>query len=640
MEKRSSLWLLATAVAGVAVGGGERSAAAGTTYQVGQGKPYATISALPPLVGGDVVEIFWQATPYGPELLRGDTSNNGTITFRGVSSGGQRPVFSGATAYNPNGKLNTLEFALTDRIVLENVEVVEGPSRCIYVHAADITIRDTLVHQCPKHGIHAADTETGNLTLERVELHHCGAGDQKHPIYIATDNTAHPDAVFRLQHSYLHDNNTGDGTAYGGGHGVKSRAGRNEIYYNWIEGSRYQELDLIGADPCCNEVVNAVREDSDVVGNVLRKTGPAPYGHIARVGGDDTGESWGRYRFVNNTFWMAPCNPDPNVTCKSPLWPFQHSESIEVHNNVFWRDNGAPILIIRQIDMDYLTPPKPIISGSRNWATNGSTFYSLGTWSGNIVAPAGGTPGFTNLAGLDLHPAAGSALVDQGNTNPQPLAGQAFINPLFPPVLEPVRAATGATARRAGADPIDIGAFEGGSAPPPPPPDDPCGAAGNLLPDCGFETTLGGGGLTGKDYKLTFTPGAGEGISRSTANPIKGVSSLRLTMNNQHYAEWRDQVAADLTTSGTFTGEGTIRNNGSTDITVRVSVGYGDSGWTHHMIHTTYTLTPGQSLFVKGNSPFTAGVGNTFLSHWIQCQTVPSCDISWDKAYMGFSPPM
>jgi hypothetical protein len=43
---------------------------------------------------------------------------------------------------------------------------------------------------------------------------------------MATDQTAYPGAVFRMQHSYVHDAN--------GGNNVKSRAERNEIYYNWI----------------------------------------------------------------------------------------------------------------------------------------------------------------------------------------------------------------------------------------------------------------------------------------------------------------------------------------------------------------------------------------------------------------------
>jgi hypothetical protein len=71
-----------------------------------------------------------------------------------------------------------------------------------------------------------------------------------------------------------------------GGNAVKTRAQRNEIYYNWIEGSQYPELSLIGPDwsevdgggypdggsvpPNCtlqNSRDSLVREDSDVVGS-------------------------------------------------------------------------------------------------------------------------------------------------------------------------------------------------------------------------------------------------------------------------------------------------------------------------------------------------------------------------------------
>ena len=38
-------------------------------------------------------------------------------------------------------------------------------------------------------------------------------------------------------------------TTTNGGNAVKSRAQRNEIYYNWIEGAVYHELELIGPDP-------------------------------------------------------------------------------------------------------------------------------------------------------------------------------------------------------------------------------------------------------------------------------------------------------------------------------------------------------------------------------------------------------
>ncbi len=53
-------------------------------------------------------------------------------------------------------------------------------------------------------------------------------GISAHQIYMATDESAHPGSVFRMQFCYMHDG--------AGGNNVKSRSERNEIYYNWIEG--------------------------------------------------------------------------------------------------------------------------------------------------------------------------------------------------------------------------------------------------------------------------------------------------------------------------------------------------------------------------------------------------------------------
>ena len=98
-----------------------------------------------------------------------------------------------------------------------------------------------MVHDCPRQGILGADNDSGSLTLERVEVHHCGGGTQDHQIYMASDEVAHPGSVFRMQSCWIHDAN--------GGNNVKSRAERNEIYFNWIEGAFYHELELIGPDP-------------------------------------------------------------------------------------------------------------------------------------------------------------------------------------------------------------------------------------------------------------------------------------------------------------------------------------------------------------------------------------------------------
>ena len=70
---------------------------------------------------------------------------------------------------------------------------------------------------------------------------------------------------------------------------IKSRAERNEIYYNWVSGGFYGEIELIGPDPHGNKKVSTdtAREDSDVVGNVFQHI-PTQGTRMARVGGDGT----------------------------------------------------------------------------------------------------------------------------------------------------------------------------------------------------------------------------------------------------------------------------------------------------------------------------------------------------------------
>src|SRR4029453_11388398 len=105
------------------------------------------------------------------------------------------------------------------------------------------------------------------------------------------DSRKYPGSVFRMQFCYIHD--------VLGGNAVKSRAERTELYYNWIEGAQYYEAELIGPGGRCQ----GVREDADVVGNALIQTAQHESGvYVVRVGGDGTGETCGRYRFVNNLF--------------------------------------------------------------------------------------------------------------------------------------------------------------------------------------------------------------------------------------------------------------------------------------------------------------------------------------------------
>src|SRR5262245_38421410 len=69
------------------------------TYEVGPGKPYTTIGAVPweNLNGGDTVLIHWRSTPYNEKwVICRQGTNNAPITVRGVpGTGGELPIIDG-----------------------------------------------------------------------------------------------------------------------------------------------------------------------------------------------------------------------------------------------------------------------------------------------------------------------------------------------------------------------------------------------------------------------------------------------------------------------------------------------------------------------------------------------------------------
>lgn len=405
-----------------------------TTYQVGAGRPYASLQAVASLLRpGDVVEVYGNQTYSGNIRLTRPGTASAKITIRGVAVNGKRPVLSGGT--------NTIELA-GNHYVFENFEVTGGTSRCVYHHAHDVTIRNTLVRDCVSHGILGADTGSGSLTLEHSEVRNCGSGDRLHQIYMATDETAYPGAVFRMQNNYVHSAR--------GGHNVKSRAQRNEIYYNWIEGAYYHELELIGPD---GQTETLAREDSDVVGNVLFQ-GYTTRSHSAvRIGGDGTGQSWGRYRFVNNTVVMG------NASTSAAIRMFHGIESAEMHNNIFYRLGGGAVTATRDLEARWKNGR--VIGGSQNWITSGSSAIPS-TWTGTRM---GSAPGFIDVANKNVRLTSSAAVLNVGNSSFSSPSGYAFPSPLARALYEPpVRITTLARKiARGSVGAVDLGAYEYGT---------------------------------------------------------------------------------------------------------------------------------------------------------------------------------
>lgn len=424
------------------------AAADATTYQVGPGRFYLDLNELldsVTLSAGDRVEVDGNAS-YAATRVRAVHSGapGNPVMVVGVDIAGLAPRFQGG--------YNTLHNEAS-HIIFENLDITQGSGRCFFHQGTGVVLRRVVIHDCPEHGILGADQQSGSLTVEHSAVINAGSGGRKHAIYMATDEVNYPGSVFRLQHSTVVDSAYGSGE---GGNLIKSRAERNEIYYNWLEGAYYHELELIGPDPGGAPpgwTESIVREDSDVVGNVIVHS--AGFGSIIRLGGDATGQTYGRYRFVNNTIVRI------NGGSATVFRLFDGLESLLASNNVFYNAGGASLRVVRETEADWLSNSTRI-SGQNNWIQSGATF----TPSGFVNTIVAGDPGFENLAALDLRPASGSTMLNGGVLTLTGSGDYAIDSPLARPVRHPPRqpddAVIGPVVERPISGEIDVGAFEAG----------------------------------------------------------------------------------------------------------------------------------------------------------------------------------
>lgn len=428
--------LVLSFVAALLTGSLVTAARSATTYLVGPTRTYTTLQSVAPLLGaGDLVLVDGDHTYPGNVIFQNPGDSTTRIVIRGVLINGRRPVLSG-------GSVDVVKFRTAnpgvspgaDHYTFEAFEISGegGAVHGINHQADDLILRDLVIRGCTLDGILGAEEGSGSCLLEYSEVYACGdTTGSHHQIYMDTDETNHPGSVFRMQFCYVHD--------AAGGHSVKSRAERNEIYYNWIEGAGLQELDLVGSGL-------GRREDSDVVGNVLKKTGAAAY--VARIGGDPSGSSRGRYRFVNNTvlYNYRVFRADFEL------------ESVEMHNNVFY-GVGAPFPMML-VDAGQWTQGRKV-AGKKNWVQNGVASVPA-EWDSTFF---GTDPGFEDLASGDLCPSETSSLRDAAAMAPASVPGFAFPAPAFPPAYCPPREtllAVGTATRRYSDGALDIGACEYG----------------------------------------------------------------------------------------------------------------------------------------------------------------------------------
>lgn len=519
------------------------------TYLVGPTRPYQQLQQVAGLLNpGDVVEVDGDQVYPGEVVFTRPGSPEAKIHIRGVRVNGKRPVISGGanavaftTPWPYNGPIGGHHY------VFEGFEVANATNRGIFHQAKDLTIRDCLIRS-NRNGILGADQGSGSLLLEYTELTENGEGGSAHQVYMATDEVNHPGSVFRMQHCLVHNGR--------GGNNVKSRAERNEIYYNRIEGAFYHELELIGPDGDADQGNWALkREDSDVVGNVLIKRqtafGNDPNFYVIRIGGDGTGATRGRYRFLNNTVLSGT---------RAVFRLFDELESVEIQNNVFHNQAGT-LSFMRTLEATWVTG-QPVIAGRANWVKTGATDVPT-----QLIETLSGTaPGLVAIAEGNLFPTETSPLVDAGRLPSVAAPGFEFPSPLAAPTRLPPDATpdpAGGARHRADDGAIDIGAFEyplsepGGGALTvriEPPAARQAGARWRRLGQTqwyqGGETEEG---VAPGTYVIEFSSIAGWTAPARPRIAIAGTPLPRLT---GHYAQVRGAVlhVDDSNTSGNATG--------------------------------------------------------------------------------------
>jgi hypothetical protein len=455
-------------------------AVSGATFEVGTGKPYGSIGAVPweSLMPGDTVLIHWRPTPYREKWVvcrRG--SAGAPITIRGVpGAGGELPVIDGSGATTrPNlnfwnevrgvvkiGGANTPPDTMPAYITLENLDVrsarppytftsADGRSLTytenaapIYVEKGEnITIRNCAIHD-GGNGLFVSSSDSQPSRDIIVEANYIYDNGIENSIYQHNNYTAALGIIFQY-------NRFGPLRAGCPGNNLKDRSAGLVVRYNWIEGGNRQ-LDLVDGEDSVLIRTDPRYRETHVYGNVLIEPDAAGNRQIAHYGGDSgTTDAYrkGTLFFHNNT--IVSTRTDRTTLLRLST----NSERCDFRNNIAWVSAAGNTLA--------LLDGAGILDLSHNWFKPGrvSTFGTLsGAVNDDGTSITGASPGFTSESTDDYGLAQGSSCIDAGTTLDPSLL------PMHIPVLQYVKHQQ-SEMRPADATP-DIGAYEFASAEHPP----------------------------------------------------------------------------------------------------------------------------------------------------------------------------
>ena len=443
-------------------------------YEVGEGPGMLTaISDVPweSLAPGDRVLIHWRATAYEEKwvVCRRGTAE-APIIIRGVPGpDGALPVIDGRDAVTRealnywNGSRGVLKIGgasipadtLPAHIVIENLDIRSGRPPYSFTNDSG--------------GSEDYDNNAAAIYVEKAEhlvIRNCILRDSGNGLFIGANDGQTTDIL--IEHNWIYDNGI-EGSYYEhntytaaigityqfnrlgrlrqdcGGNNLKDRSAGLVVRYNWIEDGNRQ-LDLVDAEDSAVLVNHPDYHATFVYGNVLIESDGEGNSQILHYGGDSgTTADYrkGTLYFHHNTVVSTRSG---NTTLMRLSTNDEHAD---IRNNIlFTTADGSRLAMVGESGVADLRT-NWIMDG---WVTSHSSYFGTLTDHGDNLT--GTDPGFTDFAGQDFTPVAGSASVDAGG----PL--DAGVVSLHSPVNQYLRHQRASTRPDDGSR--DIGALESG----------------------------------------------------------------------------------------------------------------------------------------------------------------------------------
>jgi hypothetical protein len=336
-------------------------AAHATIYEVGDGRPYASIGAVPweSLAAGDEVRIHARPLPYREKWV---IARQGTaaqpIRIVGVpAADGSLPIIDGVGA--------TTRLALDYWNEVRAVVKIGGSSFPAdvmprHIEIANLDIRGARPPATFVDDAGGTQTYAQNAAAifvekgENITIRNCILRDSGNGLFVASSDTAVSRDIL-IESCYIHGNgNVGSGFEHNAytaaigityqhnefgpllagadGNNLKDRSAGLVVRYNWIE-SGNRQLDLVDAEDSSVIELDPRYRTTHVYGNVLIEPDGAGNKQIVHYGGDSGNTAQyrkGVLHFYNNTVysWRAS-----STTC---FRLSTNDEHCDARNNIFY----------------------------------------------------------------------------------------------------------------------------------------------------------------------------------------------------------------------------------------------------------------------------------------------------------------